>query len=140
LLLGLPNSPPPKREPIKAAEICQEAFQSKAFGKWVPSPDSLIKQRALMAIESEVKRQSNYFGVLRSAICNDFNVDDPEVFAIAGIVDKSGKSDQLFIYMSFNGRSGKCSTNHVETRDFPRSLMDNVRRQPINLNEPNYNK
>ena len=87
----------------------------------------------MAAVAAEVKRQVSYSGTFIKAACNDFNLNDPEIFAVAKFVDKDRQIGHLFIYLMFNGRVNKCATKHIDTEDLPEDLIQKLSRLSISL-------
>ncbi|MEW5980534.1 MAG: hypothetical protein AB1898_32515 [Acidobacteriota bacterium] len=132
LILGLPSRNSKKRE-LRLDEICRIVLRFEVSGQWLPSPESSAKDKALDAIRAEVIRQARYFGTPTRLSCNDFNLEDPQVFAIAEVEEYEGKLGRLFLYLDFNGKSAVCATKHVDTRHSPEALVKKVRKFSIKL-------
>lgn len=133
LLLGLPGSTRSTKDPLRVDEICSLLIMANSFESWHPSSKSILKDNAVKAITKEVTKQSSFFGMPINGVCNDFNIDDPQVFSFVDITHTDGSPGKLFITMEFNGRSGNCATKHIDTIDFPENLVKKVRQMPISL-------
>jgi hypothetical protein len=65
--------------------------------KWRPSTESGRKRDMLRALAMEIRRATKAFGIVESAVCNDFHVDDSRIWALVDIVMQSGQADGILI-------------------------------------------
>jgi hypothetical protein len=102
LLLGKIKSAPP----VSRESVCSFSLSvPESRREWAPSPPGDRKREILQALSSEMTRAARYFGKVRSIVCNNFNVDDPEVWGLAEITDKTGEMDHLLIGVHISGTS-----------------------------------
>ena len=127
LLLGIGVNP---AAPVHISEddVIKCALPTTLVDRWEPSPDSPKKRQLRAKIAIEVRKQAGDWGELRNAYVNNFNVDDPNVYAIADVVNDDGEEERAFISMHLSSRGeGSCTTWRVHDEETaPQRLLTKV--------------
>ncbi len=124
LLLGRFPKEKEKEEQAVISEICHRPLEQFEIGEWRPSPDSPEKRAILSRIDAEVREHAS-FGLLKTAVVNDFNVLDPEVFAVVEVEHpRSHKRLIMFMWMK-SGVDGFARLWRVEEESDDDSVFDN---------------
>lgn len=102
---------------------------------WAPSPPGERKREILRALSAEMTTAASYWGAVETLVCNNFNVEDPEVWGYAEMLDGSGEASRLLIGVRVNGMGPVRATAFVmrpPTAD-DGSLLRKIQRDPIEL-------
>lgn len=84
--------------PLDTGSICTFSLTvPPTEAKWRPSEESERKQQLLLLMGEEVSRAVTTLGTVQRSFCNNFNVDDPQIWAVVIIVGGTGISERLLV-------------------------------------------
>ena len=132
-LIGI--APPTKDSRLREEDILECTVPIDRVQPWDPSPDSPQKEVVIDRISTEVQKQAGYAGRMLSAFCNDFNVADPGVYAVADVIRADGSKERLVISMTLNSRNGgSASTWRVDDAvDVPQIVSKIILNDPLKI-------
>jgi hypothetical protein len=120
-VLGLPPRP---RESIAADAVCDFEMPKRDVKSWCPSPDGDLKRRVVALVLDEIRQEASAWGTVKRAICNNFNLSDPMLWAIVEFADNNQK---LLVTVEFNATTMYCNAARFEVlSDGHRALADKI--------------
>jgi hypothetical protein len=126
--------------PFDPREICTFALTvPPGLGEWNPSEESGPKQQLMRLLRDEVRRALKYFPTIQRITCNNFNLDDPRVWAIVDVIDPAGIADRLLVGVEIGHgepiRVGVSTVHSVGSEHAP--LVERILRDPLELSQDN---
>jgi hypothetical protein len=127
-VLGLPQRP---RESIAADAVCEFEMPKRDVKPWCPSPDGDLKRRVVALVKDEIRQEASAWGTVKRAICNNFNLLDPMLWAIVEFADNNQK---LLLTVEFNATTMYCNAARFEVlSNGHRALADKIRQDGLEL-------
>ncbi|MCW5983291.1 MAG: hypothetical protein KIT09_34690 [Bryobacteraceae bacterium] len=110
-------------------------LRAATIGRWQPSHrDAAMKKLITTAIRADASAFAKAEGDIRSVICNDFDVRDPFIFAVATVAKRSKNTGILFEFRLDPSRAPYCfSSRTMYEPDWDGKVVEKVMRQPIEL-------
>lgn len=130
-VLGRVSAAGPPVDPSSVCTFFLEARADKA--QWHPSPASDRKQQILRLLSEKIGEAAASLGVVRRAVCANFNVDDPRVWAIVDLGREKPKRVLIGIELHHARPPGAtvAVVRDVQAADSP--LVDRILRDSLEL-------